>query len=59
VPLDGVLDRQLDQLGMDPRSESPHDLLLDRVGLAADPRREVPAPPWSYCGKLSAGPIEA
>jgi hypothetical protein len=40
-----VLDRQPDQIGRDPRAESPPHFLLDRVGLAADPRREVAAPP--------------
>jgi hypothetical protein len=39
-----VLDRQLDQLGMDTRAEAPQDVLLDCVGLTADARREVAAP---------------
>jgi hypothetical protein len=29
---------------MDPVVHTTHDFLLDGVGLAADPRREVPAP---------------
>jgi hypothetical protein len=35
-----ILDRQLDQFGMDPRAELPHHFLLNRGGLAADPRRD-------------------
>lgn len=30
--------------GLDARGKPPHDLLLDLVDLAADPRREVAAP---------------
>jgi hypothetical protein len=40
-----VLNRQLDRLRMNPGAGPPHHFPLDRVGLAADPDREVPSPP--------------
>jgi len=42
--LDGIPDRLPNQLGVDPAAAPPHDFLLDGLGLAADPRREIPAP---------------
>jgi hypothetical protein len=42
--LDGMLDRQVDHLGVNPRAEAPSDFLPDRLGIATDSGGEVPAP---------------
>jgi hypothetical protein len=41
--LHGILDRELEQLGMDSIADLPTHFPLDRVGLAADPCCEFPA----------------
>src|SRR5262249_33822448 len=43
-PLHDVLDRQPNQLRMDSVADPTQHFPLDRVGLATDPRREVPPP---------------
>ena len=39
-----ILDRQVDQLEIAPRSRAARHLALDCLSLAADPRGEVPSP---------------
>ena len=48
----GVLDRQLDEIGVDSGAETADHFPLDRVGLAADPRREVSPPTMIERGHL-------
>ncbi len=43
--LQGILNGQADDLGRDLRADAVLDFSLNRGGLAADPRREVAAPP--------------
>jgi hypothetical protein len=50
--LDGILDGQLDEFGVDRVADPPHHFLLDRLGLAADLGREVPTSPLVEPGHL-------